>query len=528
MIDGFLNRIDDAGGNIEAVVLRCPVVVGDRSEVDSTRRRMKGEAVITVDGDSGLLERLQRRRQEPIGDVLMDEDGFGGIADADPLGLCVEQDTHAFVDVGVLVDVDMAVADTRFDDGNRRVLDDIADEGLAPTRNQDVDEAARSHQVSDRLMGLARHQDDAINWQAACLQSLAHDVHQAGIARRSRRRAAQERRIATLQAKTGGIDGDIGARFVDHAHHAHGHSHLTHLQAIGQRVTAHDFAHWVGQGGDIPQSLGDGCDARRSQSESIDDGRRGARGDRPVDIDAIGIDDALGMEVQGIGHGMEGSVLALTGEAAQNYRCLAPPARRIVDCPLVVDLDRSRHVDEPTRPSEGEHAASGDQPTCPIPRQPSTSVECLAIDHLDSDHLPGRQLSRDRVLIPQQHRHAQGRGDIAGFLPVPHLGAIDRVSTSEEEGMLGAQSLQGCFDDVGGNRRPGQGESDMPHGSDDGLIFEGGWTQRNGVGDLHVAPFRPLGEYHQVVAVDDLPFVRGPKFTGQFLRRSTEQPRQFL
>ena len=39
--------------------------------------------------------------------------------------------------------------------------------------------------------------------------------------------------------------------------------HLAHLQPVGQRVTTHDFAHWVGQGGDIPQSLGDGCDAER-------------------------------------------------------------------------------------------------------------------------------------------------------------------------------------------------------------------------------------------------------------------------
>ena len=57
--------------------------------------------------------------------------------------------------------------------------------------------------------------------------------------------------LPLLSAEHGGVDGDVRARLVDHADDAERHAHLPHLQAVGQRVAAHDLADRVGQRRDV-------------------------------------------------------------------------------------------------------------------------------------------------------------------------------------------------------------------------------------------------------------------------------------
>ena len=107
--------VDDAGGDVERVVLRGPVLVGDGREGDArgarrTRRIRASPWIVTP----ALPQRGERdaagtrRRCRACTSTRL-----GGVADADPLGLGVDQDGDRLVDVGGRVDVDVAVADAR-------------------------------------------------------------------------------------------------------------------------------------------------------------------------------------------------------------------------------------------------------------------------------------------------------------------------------------------------------------------------------------------------------------------------------
>ena len=78
-------RVDDAGGDVQRVVLGGPVVVGDRRRTDrpGVGRHVLGERGVAVHRDAGRRERREDARQELIGDVAVHEQGLGRVADAD-------------------------------------------------------------------------------------------------------------------------------------------------------------------------------------------------------------------------------------------------------------------------------------------------------------------------------------------------------------------------------------------------------------------------------------------------------------
>ena len=79
--------------------------------------------------------------EELGGDVPVDEQRLGGVADARAVGLGVDGDGEGLVEVGGAVDVDVAVADPGLDDGHRGLGDDRADEVGAAARDEQVDQA---------------------------------------------------------------------------------------------------------------------------------------------------------------------------------------------------------------------------------------------------------------------------------------------------------------------------------------------------------------------------------------------------
>ena len=69
MIDRLVNGVDDACGQVQGVVLRGPVVVGDVGEGDPGAAGVRRDPVVAVDGDALLPQRRERARQERVGDV---------------------------------------------------------------------------------------------------------------------------------------------------------------------------------------------------------------------------------------------------------------------------------------------------------------------------------------------------------------------------------------------------------------------------------------------------------------------------
>ena len=82
--------------------------------------------------------------------------------------------------------------------------------------------------------------------------------------------AAQHAGIARFEAQSGGIDGHVGARFVNDADHAQGYAHFADLQAVGADAEFVHFAHGIGQGGHLAQAFahaGDGFFGEREPLE---------------------------------------------------------------------------------------------------------------------------------------------------------------------------------------------------------------------------------------------------------------------
>ena len=134
------------------------------------------------------------------------------------------------------------------------------------------------------------------------------------------RAAAQDHGVAGLQAEARGIDGDVGAGLVDHADDAHRHPDLADLQAVGQRRATHHLPHRVGQRGDVAQRLGHGGDPLRVEGEPVEQALRHTGVAAPLEVVAVGGDDAVGGGVEGVGERVQRGVLVGAGQQRQAAR----------------------------------------------------------------------------------------------------------------------------------------------------------------------------------------------------------------
>ena len=78
-------------------------------------------------------------RKERFDNALMHEEFFSGVADADTLRFCIEDDGDGFVLVAGLVDVDVYVASSGFNDRHFGVLHDGLNKSRSPSWNEQVD-----------------------------------------------------------------------------------------------------------------------------------------------------------------------------------------------------------------------------------------------------------------------------------------------------------------------------------------------------------------------------------------------------
>ena len=127
--------------------------------------------VVGVQHDAGPGQLGQHLGQELGGDGLVDEERLGGVADAGALGLGVDHDGERLVEVGRRVDVDVAVADARLDDGHGGLGHDGLDEPGAAAGDHQVDEPAGGQQRPDGVAA-ALEQDHRVGGEALALQGL--------------------------------------------------------------------------------------------------------------------------------------------------------------------------------------------------------------------------------------------------------------------------------------------------------------------------------------------------------------------
>ena len=116
--------------------------------------------------------------------------------------------------------------------------------------------AARSV-VVDHLHGVLR--------QSGVAQPFVHAGGDRLVAANRFRAAAQDRRVAGLEAQPGGVRGDVGPRLVDDADHAERHAHHADLDAGRAILEIGDLADGIGQRRDLARAR---APSRRSSERS--------------------------------------------------------------------------------------------------------------------------------------------------------------------------------------------------------------------------------------------------------------------
>ena len=124
---------------------------------------------------------------------------------------------------------------------------------------------------------VASSEHDRVLRQACRGEALAHAAQQHGVRLTRAARAAQDARVAALEAQPRDVDGDVRARLVDDEQHAQRHAHLLDVEPVRQAPAADDVAHGVLQRGDRAHGRAELEHAPGVQREAIDAARPTAR-----------------------------------------------------------------------------------------------------------------------------------------------------------------------------------------------------------------------------------------------------------
>ncbi len=201
------------------------------------------------------------------------------------LGVVGDADRH--VDVGVFVDEHVTDAVQMLDHRHRGFVGHALDQALAAARHQHVDVAVHRREHAHGGTVGSRDRLHRILGQAGGGKALV----QAGCDRLVRAHrfgaAAQDRRIARLEAQRGGVGGHVRPRFVDYADDAERHAHSADLDAGRTVFELGDLTHRIGQCRDLAQTLGHRGDAFRVQRQPVDECLVVAGGARSRDIASV-------------------------------------------------------------------------------------------------------------------------------------------------------------------------------------------------------------------------------------------------
>ena len=122
--------------------------------------------------------------------------------------------------------------------------------------------------------------------------------------------AAQDHRVARLEADTGGVGGDVRARLVDHADDAERHAHAGDLEPRRLTLARRQRPDRIGLCGDAAKARGHARHPRRRQLQAIEQRRREATLAGACQVVGVGRDQRLGIALDRLGDRVQRGVLA--------------------------------------------------------------------------------------------------------------------------------------------------------------------------------------------------------------------------
>ena len=196
--------------------------------------------LVAADLASRVEQHFDQRLEVRVGHGAVDQQRFGRPAHAGAPHFGVEHDLLGHVEVGGLVDIDVADAFQVGEHRQPRFRLHARDQALAAARHDDVDIAVEAGQHEADGGAVARlHDVDGGRRQAGFAQALLHGAVDGAAGAQAVGAAAQDGGIARFQAERAGIGGHVGAAFVDDADHAERHPHPLDGHAVRPRPGRH-------------------------------------------------------------------------------------------------------------------------------------------------------------------------------------------------------------------------------------------------------------------------------------------------
>ena len=144
------------------------------------------------------------------------------------------------------------------------------DQRRAAARHDHVDEFRHGQHDADRRPVRGRHALQGGLGQPRPPQPLLQAAEDRARGEEALRAAAQDRRIARLEAERPGVRGDVRARFVNHADHAERHAHARDVEAVRALPARQLGADRVVEPGDRLEPGGHRLDAHRIQRQAVE------------------------------------------------------------------------------------------------------------------------------------------------------------------------------------------------------------------------------------------------------------------
>jgi len=264
--------------------------------------------IVDAELDAGVDQGFASLGEELCGHVAVYEERLDGIAHAGALDLGVERDLGGHGEIGGLVHVEGTDAVVMFDDRDAGGFHHGLDQATATAGDEQVDDACAFAEQTDRVAVGDRHKLDGRGGQAGGGEAARERRGDGSVGTQRFRTAAEDHGVATLQAETGGIAGDVGTGLVDEADDAERDANLGNLDAVGLRPLAEKLTDGVGERSDLLQAVRARREAFRVEREAVNQ-----RGGLTVglgcgDIEGVGGKD-LGLRgEQGVGHRHERGV----------------------------------------------------------------------------------------------------------------------------------------------------------------------------------------------------------------------------
>ncbi len=244
MGDGFVHIGNDFHGNDRVFIFGAPVLFGGRPG----RGDHLADGVVAADFAALFDQRVDDGLEVGRDDFLVDEQGFGGAADAGAAHLGVGDHADSDIEIGAFVDIDV---DQPFEMGKDRDAGlglDAAHQALAAAGDDNVDGATKALEHFSHGRSICRWDDlDGVFGQAGGLEALDEACVDGARGMKAVGPTAQDHGIAGLEAQRAGVCGHVGAGLENYADQAKRRAHTGDVEPIGALPIGNDRSDRIGE-----------------------------------------------------------------------------------------------------------------------------------------------------------------------------------------------------------------------------------------------------------------------------------------